>query len=61
MDLAPIRTNYVVLGAIQTPLLDIMSQGHDLTEQWKAATLVKSVGTPDEAAEAYLYSMVRAV
>ncbi|KAF2487519.1 short chain dehydrogenase [Neohortaea acidophila] len=58
VDLAPIRANMVNLGAIQTPLLDSFTQGNEQFAQLMAEkTLVKTIGTADEAAEAYLFSM----
>ncbi len=58
VELAPIRVNFVVLGAIKTPLLDSMTRGYEQVEKSLAdSSLLKSIGTADEAAEAYLYAM----
>jgi NAD(P)-dependent dehydrogenase (short-subunit alcohol dehydrogenase family) len=58
VDLAPIRVNFVVLGIIQTPLVDGFVQGNeDLKKQLADATLLKCIGSAEEAAEAYLYCM----
>ena len=55
VDLAPIRANFVVLGLIQTPLLE----GFDPTmiQHFADKTLLRCVGAAEEAAEAYLYCM----
>jgi NAD(P)-dependent dehydrogenase (short-subunit alcohol dehydrogenase family) len=57
VDLAPIRTNVVVLGAIQTPLLDRFANNDAAIKQFADATLLKTIGEAEEAAEAYLASM----
>ena len=58
VDLAPIRVNFVVLGIIQTPLVDTFTQGNDqMLEAFKEQTLLKAIGKAEEAAEAYLFSM----
>ena len=58
MDLAPIRANSVVLGAIQTPLLDDLIQGRTAVADLIAQqTLLKTIGSAAESAEAYLYCM----
>lgn len=58
IDLAPIRVNFVVLGLIQTPLVDRMLQGNEAAgKQFAEATLTKTIGSAEEAAEAYLFSM----
>jgi NAD(P)-dependent dehydrogenase (short-subunit alcohol dehydrogenase family) len=58
VDLAPIRTNFIVLGPIQTPLLERFTQGNDEAVKTMAnMTLLKEVGGADEAAEAYLFCM----
>ena len=58
VDLAPIRTNMVVLGAIQTPLLDEFTGANPaMLEHLAGGTLAKRVGTSEEAAEAYVYLM----
>lgn len=58
VDLAPIRVNFVVLGIIQTPLVDEFTQGNEqIVKAFADRTLLKRVGTAAEAAEAYLFSM----
>ena len=57
-DLAPIRANSIVLGAIRTPLLEKGFGGNAEAEKMYAnATLLKTIGEAEEAAEAYLYCM----
>ncbi|KAJ7226677.1 hypothetical protein GGX14DRAFT_347725 [Mycena pura] len=55
VDLAPIRVNVVIPGAVHTELLDRLTGGK--SEMFKASTLTKEVGTPEGAAEAYLFCM----
>ena len=55
MELAPIRVNVIVLGSIRTELTERL--GGELLEVWSQRTLGKEIGTPEEAAEAYLLSM----
>lgn len=58
VDLAPIRVNFIVLGAIKTPLLDDFTGGNSaIAEQFAQGTLAKRIGSAEEAAEAYLFSM----
>lgn len=58
VDLAPIRVNMIVLGAIQTPLLDEFTGGNSaMTDHLAQGTLAKRIGSAEEAAEAYLFSM----
>ena len=58
VDLAPIRVNSIVLGWIQTPLLESHLHGNEAAiEAIKARTLCGTIGTSEEAAEAYLYCM----
>ena len=58
VDLAPIRVNWVVPGAIQTPLLDDFTNGNPaMAEHFAQGSLAKRIGLAEEAAEAYLYSM----
>ena len=58
VDLAPIRANFIVLGIIQTPLVDGFVQGNEeVKRQLANATLLKCIGSAEEAAEAYLYCM----
>ena len=58
VDLAPIRVNFVVLGIIQTPLVDGFVQGNEaMMKQFADSTLLKCIGSAEEAAEAYLYLM----
>lgn len=58
VDLAPIRVNLIVLGLIQTPLVEEFTSGNPaMVEQFAQGTLAKRIGSADEAAEAYLFSM----
>lgn len=58
VDIAPIRVNFIVLGAIQTPLLDEFTGGKpEMLNHFAQSTLAKRVGTSEEAAEAYVFSM----
>lgn len=58
VDLAPIRSNFVVFGAISTPLLEGFVGGNEEAKKHLASsTLLKEIGGADEAAEAFLYSM----
>ncbi|KAK3675992.1 hypothetical protein LTR78_004184 [Recurvomyces mirabilis] len=58
VDLAPIRANSVILGPVQTTLLDGLTKGkQEVADHLANATLVKAIAGADEAAEAYLYSM----
>ncbi|KAJ7245048.1 short chain dehydrogenase [Mycena haematopus] len=55
VELAPIRVNVVIPGAVRTELLDKLSGGN--SDVFKEASLTKQVGTPEGAAEAYLFCM----
>ncbi|KAJ6551597.1 hypothetical protein B0H19DRAFT_951532 [Mycena capillaripes] len=55
VDLAPIRVNVIIPGAVKTELLDKLTGGN--ADAFKEATLTKLVGTPEGAAEAYLFVM----
>ena len=56
VDLAPVRCNVVVLGAIQTPLWEgLTAQSPGLVEGMKERTLGNAIGSAEEAAEAYLF------
>lgn len=59
VDLAPTRVNLVSLGAVHTELWgDIPKERLEgVLQRFKDASLVGKVGTPEEVAEAYLYSM----
>ncbi len=57
VSLAPIRSNFVVLGAVQTPLLERFAGNEEMMEWFKSRSLTKTIGQADEAAEAYLFSM----
>lgn len=59
VELAPVRVNLVALGAVRTELFGRMGEGF---EEWLEKlrleeTLTKTVGKPEDAAEAYLYCM----
>ncbi|KAF8171977.1 hypothetical protein K438DRAFT_1852011 [Mycena galopus ATCC 62051] len=55
VELAPIRVNIIIPGAVHTELTERLSGGN--MDIWKAASLTKEVGTPQGAAEAYLFCM----
>ncbi|KAJ7785561.1 hypothetical protein B0H14DRAFT_3583894 [Mycena olivaceomarginata] len=55
VELAPIRANAVIVGAVRTELIEKMTGGDE--EFYKAATLTREVGTPEAAAEGYLFCM----
>ena len=55
VDLAPVRVNAVSPGAVRTELFAGLEE--EMVERLREATLVKEVGTPEEAAEAYGYCM----
>ncbi|KAJ6475062.1 hypothetical protein C8R47DRAFT_702496 [Mycena vitilis] len=55
VDLAPIRVNVVIPGAVKTELLDKLTNGNP--DVYKGHTLTKEIGTAAEAAEAYLFCM----
>ena len=59
VDLAPIRVNMVNPGAVHTELFDdIPNERLDgVLQGFKDGTLLDKVGTPENLAEAYLYSM----
>ncbi|KAJ7609766.1 hypothetical protein DFH06DRAFT_1016946 [Mycena polygramma] len=55
VDLAPIRVNVVIPGAVETELLNTLTGGHN--DIFKKMSLTNEVGTPEGAAEAYLFCM----
>ncbi|KAJ7349022.1 hypothetical protein DFH08DRAFT_923887 [Mycena albidolilacea] len=55
VELAPIRVNVVIPGAVRTELLDRLTKGNP--DIYKDANLTKEVGSAAGAAEAYLFSM----
>jgi NAD(P)-dependent dehydrogenase (short-subunit alcohol dehydrogenase family) len=59
VELAPIRVNCVCLGVIRTGIYDSMpeEQRDELIARWTARQPIPRAGKPEEAAEAYLYSM----
>ncbi|KAF7365049.1 NAD(P)-binding protein [Mycena venus] len=58
VELAPIRVNVIIPGAVHTELVDKMLGGMpDRLTMFKAASLTKEMGTPEGAAEAYLFCM----
>ncbi|KAK7048509.1 NAD(P)-binding protein [Favolaschia claudopus] len=58
VDLAPIRVNVVCPGPVKTELMENMYRGRmDLVESMKKGSLTKTLGTPEHAAEAYLFCM----
>ncbi|KAF7345770.1 NAD(P)-binding protein [Mycena venus] len=54
-ELAPIRVNVIIPGAVRTELLDEISGGNP--DMFTKGTLTKEVGSAEGAAEAYLFSM----
>lgn len=59
MDLAPIRVNMVSPGAVHTELFDDIpkERQESVLQGYRDGTLTDKVGTPENLAEAYLYSM----
>ncbi|KAK7025243.1 NAD(P)-binding protein [Favolaschia claudopus] len=62
VELAPIRVNAVIPGAVMTELLQRMFAGNPALAEsmegaFKTASLTQEVGTPEAAAEAYLFCM----
>lgn len=59
MDLAPVRVNLVSPGAIRTEMFDeIPPERLDgILQMYKDTGLTNTVGTPEEASEAYMYAM----
>ncbi|KAF7371329.1 NAD(P)-binding protein [Mycena sanguinolenta] len=55
VDLAPIRVNVVIPGVVSTELMERMTGGN--VDIFKSGTLTKTLGTPEGAAEAYLFCM----
>ncbi|KAF8171976.1 short chain dehydrogenase [Mycena galopus ATCC 62051] len=55
VDLAPIRVNVVIPGLVATELLQGVPK--DVFDRYQAASLTKEAGTPEGAAEAYLFCM----
>ena len=53
--MAPLRVNVVAPGAIHTEMLSTV--GEAMLQRFSESTLVKRVGTANEAAEAYPFSM----
>ncbi|KAJ7675670.1 hypothetical protein DFH06DRAFT_1170177, partial [Mycena polygramma] len=59
VDLAPIRVNVIIVGAIESELLYKMLGGN--ADAFKSQMLTKELGTPEGAAEAYLFCMCSAL
>lgn len=59
VDLAPTRVNMVSPGAVHTELFNDISEDKlpGVLKGFSDGTLVGEVGTPENLAEAYLYSM----
>ncbi|KAJ7785564.1 hypothetical protein B0H14DRAFT_3583900 [Mycena olivaceomarginata] len=58
VDLAPIRANVIIPGLVETELVQRMFQGNpEMLSTLEAASLTKQIGTPEAAAEAYLFCM----
>lgn len=58
-DLRPVRVNCVIPGAIHTEMFDRMPAEHlpAILQGMAKDSILNTVGTPQEIAEAYLYSM----
>ena len=59
-DLSPVRVSCVALGPMDTDLLRGGLTGSALEEafsKFKAASLTQSIGTPEEAAESFVFLM----
>lgn len=56
VDLAPVRVNCVAPGAVDTELLQAFG-GESVLNYFKEKSVTKTVGRPEDAAEAYLYCM----
>ena len=60
VDLAPIRVNVIIPGAIHTSLLEKFAQGGDvkaMLEYFSTKTILKRVGQVEDVAESYLGAM----
>ncbi|KAL7929877.1 NAD(P)-binding protein [Trichoderma chlorosporum] len=59
VELRPVRCNCVQLGAVETELFDFIPKEHRAAfiESFKKEAITGTVGTPQEVAEAYVYSM----
>lgn len=60
VDLTPIRVNCVLPGAIETELWDSFGPGgmrQQMIDMFSSQSLLKTVGKPEDTAEAYLYLM----
>ncbi|KAJ7796147.1 hypothetical protein B0H14DRAFT_2620162 [Mycena olivaceomarginata] len=58
VDLAPIRVNVVIPGQVDTEFFQGLFGGNtEILSKIKAANLTKQIGTPEGAAEAYLFCM----
>ncbi len=56
VDLAPVRVNCVAPGAVDTEFFQAYG-GESVLNQFKERTTTKTVGRPEDLAEAYLYCM----
>ncbi|KAL7907833.1 NAD(P)-binding protein [Trichoderma velutinum] len=59
VDLRPVRCNCVMLGAVETELLDAIPKEHRETvlDGFRKEAITGTIATPQEVAEAYIYSM----
>ncbi|KAL6900389.1 NAD(P)-binding protein [Trichoderma evansii] len=59
VDLRPVRVNSVMLGAIHTELFGMFppEQLEPILQKFRDEAITGTVATPEEAAEAYIYSM----
>lgn len=57
VEMAPVRVNVVIPGAIRTELLEKLAGDDEIIKAFEKSSLLKTIGTPEDAAEAYLFCM----
>ncbi|MBZ5798178.1 SDR family oxidoreductase, partial [Burkholderia contaminans] len=59
VDLRPVRCNCVMLGGVETELLDMIPKEHReaVLDSFRKETLTGTIASPQEVAEAYVYLM----
>ncbi|KAF3066689.1 putative oxidoreductase YkvO [Trichoderma lentiforme] len=57
VDLRPVRCNCVMLGGVETELLDFIPNREAVLESFRKETITGTVASPSEVAEAYVYLM----
>ncbi|KAL7955930.1 hypothetical protein V8C34DRAFT_290069 [Trichoderma compactum] len=57
VDLRPVRCNCVMLGGVETELLDFIPNREAVLESFSKETITGTVASPQEVAEAYVYLM----